>query len=302
MLILLGIGCLFYFGGWLIIPVLHALMTGQRRKDRPYPKTNDPFENLRRTVENYPGRENETKSPIRSPLEKVFGEKLRPLSDYCREPNGSYKRVVETIYEGEEVSTEDYFSGIFYDLVRLIGNIALPEDRIRDEDSLFLRSAASILHLPSKDWELDVFPEYIYFIGRKGWDLTVPFILLEKDLPDLLRVCHIYQALAEHITEFNPAARGKRRQGYTRVLEEIRDLLKQAVGIPKQEDNRYTVLKVGAGCSLDDLKAAYRREASLWHPDKLNHLAPELRERAEQQMTVINEAYQSLCDEYSEVN
>jgi pyruvate/2-oxoglutarate dehydrogenase complex dihydrolipoamide acyltransferase (E2) component len=64
-------------------------------------------------------------------------------------------------------------------------------------------------------------------------------------------------------------------------------------------DPRYAVLKVEPDTTLLDIRAAYRREAALWHPDKLAHLAPELQEHAKTRMVELNEAFASLIKEMS---
>ncbi len=54
------------------------------------------------------------------------------------------------------------------------------------------------------------------------------------------------------------------------------------------------ILGVSANASMDDITAAYRKMASLYHPDKVAHLAPEFQVMAEQRMKEINAAYQEL--------
>ena len=56
----------------------------------------------------------------------------------------------------------------------------------------------------------------------------------------------------------------------------------------------YEVLKVSPGAEREEVVAAYRQMARLYHPDKVASLAPEFQELAEQRMKEINAAYQSL--------
>jgi Protein of unknown function (DUF4236)/DnaJ domain len=56
----------------------------------------------------------------------------------------------------------------------------------------------------------------------------------------------------------------------------------------------WEVLHVSPGASADEIAAAYRKIAQLYHPDKVAALGPELREVAEQKMKEINAAYDSL--------
>lgn len=61
----------------------------------------------------------------------------------------------------------------------------------------------------------------------------------------------------------------------------------------------YEILKVATDASARDVKKAFRLRAAECHPDKVMHLEPELRERAERKMTLINEAYKVLSDDAS---
>lgn len=56
----------------------------------------------------------------------------------------------------------------------------------------------------------------------------------------------------------------------------------------------YELLGVRPGCTTVELAAAYRREISQWHPDKLDSMADELKAFATRRTARINEAYQRL--------
>lgn len=56
----------------------------------------------------------------------------------------------------------------------------------------------------------------------------------------------------------------------------------------------YEILEVSPNASLDELTEAYRKKAQMYHPDKVTHLAPELRDLAERRMKEINNAYIQL--------
>jgi uncharacterized membrane protein YkvA (DUF1232 family) len=67
-----------------------------------------------------------------------------------------------------------------------------------------------------------------------------------------------------------------------------------------QESNRFTkpdpyeVLGVSRGSSREEIKSAYRKLASKYHPDKVNHLGEEFKNLAEKRFKEIQEAYQEL--------
>jgi hypothetical protein len=56
----------------------------------------------------------------------------------------------------------------------------------------------------------------------------------------------------------------------------------------------YEVLHVPPSASIDEITAAYKQMAQMYHPDKVASLAPEYREIAERRMKEINAAYTAL--------
>ena len=54
----------------------------------------------------------------------------------------------------------------------------------------------------------------------------------------------------------------------------------------------HRVLDVGANASVEDIRAAYQRLISEYHPEKVAALGPELRELAERKSREITAAYQ----------
>jgi DnaJ-domain-containing protein 1 len=71
------------------------------------------------------------------------------------------------------------------------------------------------------------------------------------------------------------------------------------VGLPGDDPDRplgepeaHALLGVAPGCTSEELAHAYHLTMSQWHPDKLELMAPELREYATRRTVRINEAYQ----------
>jgi len=58
----------------------------------------------------------------------------------------------------------------------------------------------------------------------------------------------------------------------------------------------YQVLGLKPGARPDEIRAAYRHAAQAYHPDKVAHLGPELRELAQKKFVEIQKAYDSLVD------
>jgi len=59
----------------------------------------------------------------------------------------------------------------------------------------------------------------------------------------------------------------------------------------------FAVLGVPHDATQDAIHAAYRREMSNYHPDKVAHLGTELQEFAQRKALEINRAYQKLVRE-----
>lgn len=58
----------------------------------------------------------------------------------------------------------------------------------------------------------------------------------------------------------------------------------------------HDILGVAPGASQEEIRAAYRREAARYHPDKVAHLGEEFREMAERRFREIQAAYEALRD------
>jgi DnaJ-domain-containing protein 1 len=73
------------------------------------------------------------------------------------------------------------------------------------------------------------------------------------------------------------------------------------VGLPGDDPDRplgeaeaLALLGLAQGCTPDELADAYHRTVSQWHPDKLETMAPELREYATRRTARLNEAYRLI--------
>jgi curved DNA-binding protein CbpA len=63
--------------------------------------------------------------------------------------------------------------------------------------------------------------------------------------------------------------------------------------MPNDVSELYRILGVQPGVSTKEIKRAYRDLAKVWHPDRFTH-DPHLQARAQEQLKLINEAYQKL--------
>jgi DnaJ like chaperone protein len=62
-------------------------------------------------------------------------------------------------------------------------------------------------------------------------------------------------------------------------------------------DSAYKILEIDPSASDGDIKRAYRRMARKYHPDTVNHLGEDFREKANDKFRKVNEAYEAIKKE-----
>lgn len=60
---------------------------------------------------------------------------------------------------------------------------------------------------------------------------------------------------------------------------------------PPSEKSWYKILEVTPSSSLDEIKLAYKKKISMYHPDKVSSMGPEFNEIAQRKSKEINSAY-----------
>jgi DnaJ like chaperone protein len=65
----------------------------------------------------------------------------------------------------------------------------------------------------------------------------------------------------------------------------------------KSSDRAYKILEITKGATVDEIKAAYRKMAKKYHPDKVTHLGEEHQKGAEEKFKQVQEAYDQLQKE-----
>lgn len=65
----------------------------------------------------------------------------------------------------------------------------------------------------------------------------------------------------------------------------------------KSTDNAYKILEITKEATVDEIKAAYRKMAKKYHPDKVTHLGEEHQKGAEEKFKQVQEAYEQLQNE-----
>lgn len=87
---------------------------------------------------------------------------------------------------------------------------------------------------------------------------------------------------------FGDGATRAARPGVARVTPQV-------VPIPGESGDPFDVLKVPSTATDEEIRAAYKRQMKLHHPDKLAHMSPEIRAYAEAWTRVIRAAYTALA-------
>ena len=62
----------------------------------------------------------------------------------------------------------------------------------------------------------------------------------------------------------------------------------------KEADSAYTVLEISPNATNDEVKAAYRRMAMKYHPDRVSTLGPEVQKSAEEKFKQVQDAYATI--------
>jgi DnaJ like chaperone protein len=59
-------------------------------------------------------------------------------------------------------------------------------------------------------------------------------------------------------------------------------------------DAAYRILELSPDASDEELKKAYRRMAIKYHPDKVEHLGPDIQRSAKEKFQQLNQAYEDI--------
>ncbi len=130
----------------------------------------------------------------------------------------------------------------------------------------------------------DVVPD---FLVGPGW---LDDLLLVGALVWYLTAKRAGESPGDFFRRYRGSKRGSPGQGEGRH-EERRE--RGAEGIDKQADP-FGILGIEPGASPDEIKAAYRRAAAKYHPDKVTHLGKEFQELAHKKLVAIQRAYETL--------
>lgn len=122
-------------------------------------------------------------------------------------------------------------------------------------------------------------------------------IAQHMDHPGRLELLHLLFGIAQ--------ADGKIDEGELRLLEQMAlsmrirpvDFTSIKAMFVANTDDAYQILEVQREASDEELKKAYRRMATKYHPDKVAHLGEDVQKAANEKFQKVNEAYEKIKKE-----
>ena len=114
------------------------------------------------------------------------------------------------------------------------------------------------------------------------------------DHPSRLELIHILYGLS--------AADGDVHEKEIHVIQAIANYLNinksdyESIKATFAKDNEapYRILEIDPSASDQEVKKAYRKMATKYHPDKVSHLGKEMQDLAEEKFKAVNDAYQKI--------
>lgn len=130
-------------------------------------------------------------------------------------------------------------------------------------------------------WPYDAVPDFAVIVG---W--------LDDLLVALLALYMAGRALQQGLRD-GPRKAGRRYRGAAGARRRARGGAALPAE-PRVSDDPYEVLGIRRGASPEEIKRAYRREMTKYHPDKVRHLGEELQSLADKRAKAIQSAYERL--------
>lgn len=234
----------------------------------------------------------------------LFGKFAVESKEFIREV-----RRLRAIH-GPEVEGLTAGAMLFMDAVGIIRRVALDRDEIRLSDGGALRDIirgaklASYMHCTKSD--------LVRFVeNTPDQGITSLELLVERGVSDVSKLRTRLLAFIEELggpSERETAIRMEinavrlfglsgedKTQEARKQLEELAGKIQALTG--EFEPTGYDLLGVRENCSDRELKRAYYAKVALWHPDKLQDVAPELQAMANAKLAKLNSTYQSLCEQ-----
>ena len=117
------------------------------------------------------------------------------------------------------------------------------------------------------------------------------------DHPARLQLIHVLFGLSQADGHVHPSEVNIIRDitGYLGISQKDFESIKAM--FYKDTQSSYTILEIDKSATDIEVKKAFRRMATKYHPDKVSHLGEEFRSIAEEKFKKVNEAYQQVKKE-----
>ena len=129
-----------------------------------------------------------------------------------------------------------------------------------------------------------------YFI--LPWDFDMAGFIGRLD--DLAVIAFLYYRYQKIKKEQSQPQQDTNEQQQTRTEDQRQQSRQKQESTSQQGNDPYVVLGVSREDSLSHIEKRYKELARQYHPDRVNHLGPELQDMAHQKMLAIQEAYEIL--------
>lgn len=137
--------------------------------------------------------------------------------------------------------------------------------------NLLIAAALIYIILPN-----DLVPDWLGILGRLD------------DLLVLTYIVYRYRKLVQAINDATERVRPQKQKTERREEQQTQSSQNSTALDP------FETLGLKRGASKDEVKEAYRRLVAQYHPDKVNHLGPELKDLAHKKMLEIQKAYEQV--------
>lgn len=239
---------------------------------------------------------------------------VRTLVDYVLTSESALEKSI-SISIADEFFPEDFESEriIFFDLLVMVYTLAGSADSISEEDAALLIaycSGVGLKQLVQQDTNSEAIRLRALNFDPHEWKASALGFVSITDPFEAGMLASQYREIAKTLVLCVESIDDDRKPNLAIYEERIRrstyDLFESIYEL-KGERSRDTdrdpdlirekcvVLDLDEPFSADELKAAYRAKVNLWHPDRLQNMAPELQQMANEKLTAINEAYEVLC-------
>ena len=233
--------------------------------------------------------------PIGAIIGMALGGILDSFSDKEAEP--FFRQGQQGRTYSSRMSRPQTRSGDFEVSLLILSSIVIKADGKQDQRELdFVRQ--QFLHMYGKERANHAFK---LFKNINKQQIPVRQVCMQirqmMDHPSRLQLLHFLFGIAKadgHVTE------DEVKQIYTisnYLGISVRDYESIKAMFYNSSDNAYKILEISKEASVAEIKAAYRKMAKKYHPDRVIHLGKEHREGAEDKFRQVQQAYEQLQKE-----